>query len=67
MKVLRGGLGNGVVMNVEPMVDARHLTTVWRRFQGSRSRERDAWQKFGDEKTWSRDFPSVEGGTWAAC
>lgn len=67
MKVLRGGLGNGVVMNVEPMVDARHLTTVWRRFQGSKRRERDAWQKFGDEKTWSRDFPSVEGGTWVAC
>ncbi|QDS76741.1 hypothetical protein FKW77_001339 [Venturia effusa] len=67
MKVLRGGLGNGVVMNVEPLADARHLATVWRRFQGSKSKERDAWKSFGDERTWSGHCPLVEGGTWAAC
>lgn len=67
MKILRGGLGNGVVLNVEPMVEKRLLTTVWRRFQGGRSRELNAWKMFGDERTWRGDFPSLEGGVWAAC
>ncbi|TID19959.1 hypothetical protein E6O75_ATG07419 [Venturia nashicola] len=67
MKVLRGGLGNGVVMDVEPMVEKRCLTTVWRRFQGGRTGEAEAWRSFGDERTWRRDCPPVEGGTWTTC
>lgn len=67
MKVLRGGLGNGVVMDVEPMVEKRSLTTVWRRFQGGRGGEGEAWRVFGNEMTWRKDCPNGEGGTWATC
>lgn len=65
MKVLRGGLGNGVIMEVEPMVEKRCVSTVWRRFQGQRRGEGEAWRVFGDERTWNRDCPAADGGPWA--
>jgi hypothetical protein len=62
MKVLRGNCGNGIVLNVVPGARDRHLTTAWRKFQGNRRKEVEAWRCFGDEKVWEKDIP--DGQTW---
>jgi hypothetical protein len=64
MKVLRGNSGNGVVMNITPRSKNRHLTTTWRKFQGSRIKELGAWRNFGNSTMWNKDAP--EGECWSA-
>jgi hypothetical protein len=60
MKLWRGGCGSGVVMNVRPSPQGRHVSTTWRKFRGPRAKETVCWQSFGVEDAWKKDVPEEE-------